>query len=77
MSSILFRPGCVQGFISQCYFIQGMYAIESKGVPKFRQFIEDMNYFATPSRFPLHTAYLEVGSGLLEAEFGNLHHMIV
>ena len=31
-----------------------------KHVPKFRTHIEDMNYFAVPSRFPLHTSYVEV-----------------
>ena len=37
-----------------------MYAIEMKHVPMFRTHIEDMNYFAVPSRFPLHTSYVEV-----------------
>ena len=42
------------------FLFQSMYAIEMKHVPMFRTHIEDMNYFAVPSRFPLHTSYVEV-----------------
>ena len=37
-----------------------MYAVEMKGEPSFRQFLEDMHYVQAPGRFPIHTAYVEV-----------------
>ncbi len=46
-----------------------MYAIELKDLPPFRTHIEDMNYCAVPSRFPLHTAYIEVIIGIDWIEF--------
>jgi len=52
------------------HHFQGMYAIETEGAPKFRQFIEDMNYNVAPSRFSLHSAYNE-GWGLYCEYLGN------
>jgi len=37
-----------------------MYAIESKEVPRFRRFMDDMYYSQAPSKFPIYTAYCEV-----------------
>ena len=28
-------------------------------MPEIRRFSEDMNYWQVPSRFPMHTAYVE------------------
>ena len=39
---------------------QTMYSIEMSGVPRFRKYMEDMYYTQAPSRFPIHTAYIEV-----------------
>ena len=39
---------------------QTMYSIEMNGVPRFRKYMEDMYYTQAPSRFPIHTAYIEV-----------------
>lgn len=45
------------------HHLQSMYAIQQKGVPTFRQYIEDMKYSRAPTRFSLQTAYIE-GWGL-------------
>ncbi|XP_021368710.1 uncharacterized protein LOC110460232 [Mizuhopecten yessoensis] len=45
------------------HHLQSMYAIQQKGMPAFRQYIEDMKYSRAPTRFSLHTAYME-GWGL-------------
>ncbi|XP_060073756.1 uncharacterized protein LOC132553525 [Ylistrum balloti] len=45
------------------HHLQSMYAIQQKGVPIFRQYIEDMKYSRAPTRFSLQTAYIE-GWGL-------------
>lgn len=52
------------------HHFQGMYAIEMKNVPKFRQHMEDMLYSQVPSRFPMYTAYVE-GWGLYCEYLGN------
>jgi uncharacterized protein (DUF885 family) len=45
------------------HHFQGMYAVESTEVPRFRRYFEDMYYSQAPSKFPFHTAYCE-GWGL-------------
>jgi len=37
-----------------------MYLIEAQGIPRFRQLLEDMYYSVAPSKFPIHTAHVEV-----------------
>jgi len=51
------------------HHFQGMYAIEMKNAPRFRQYIEDLNYYMVPSRFPMNTAYCE-GWGLYSEYLG-------
>ncbi|XP_013773982.2 uncharacterized protein LOC106458959 [Limulus polyphemus] len=52
------------------HHLQSSYMIEQTGVPAFRRNIEDRKYSDVPSRFPLHTAYLE-GWGLYSEFLGH------
>ena len=39
---------------------QTVFAMEQRDQPSFRRFVEDRRYYEAPSRFALHTAYMEV-----------------
>ncbi|XP_035217073.1 uncharacterized protein LOC118190472 [Stegodyphus dumicola] len=45
------------------HHLQASYMMEQRGLPDFRRYIEDRKYGEAPSRFPLHSAYVE-GWGL-------------
>lgn len=51
------------------HHLQISYLMELEGIPEFRRHIEDRKYSYAPSRFPLHTAYLE-GWGLYSEYLG-------
>ena len=49
------------------HHLQFMHTAENKAMPRFRQYMEDMNYYMAPARFSMFTSYME-GWGLY-AEF--------
>lgn len=51
------------------HHFQGSHSIESPNMPFFRRVMEDRNYGYAPSRFPIHTAYME-GWGLYSESLG-------
>ncbi|KAF8770333.1 uncharacterized protein LOC129988158 [Argiope bruennichi] len=52
------------------HHLQASYLMECKDLAEFRKYIEDRKYSESPSRFPLHTAYIE-GWGLYSEYLGN------
>jgi len=51
------------------HHLQSMDAINQKGVPKFRQYIEDMKYSRSPAKFSMHTGYVEVRLNLFSPKY--------
>ncbi|XP_042210524.1 uncharacterized protein LOC121858279 isoform X2 [Homarus americanus] len=41
------------------HHLQTSHSIEAPNIPYFRRVMEDRNYWQTPSRFPMYTAYVE------------------
>lgn len=51
------------------HHLQTVFAMEQRDQPSFRRFVEDRRYYEAPSRFALHTAYME-GWGLYSEYLG-------